>query len=85
MPGLEGEQIGHDFGSGLQTEQGAQLEEQIGRLMRIGGLAQLAEFYRAAPPAVPDKEFVRFAKNGQIGKEQFGWWRFWFRAATCAI
>jgi hypothetical protein len=39
MPGLEGEQIGHDFGAGLQTEQGAQFEKQIGRLIRIGGLA----------------------------------------------
>ena len=39
MPGLESEQIGHDFGARLQPEQGAQLEEQIRRLMRIGGLA----------------------------------------------
>ena len=52
MPRLFGQQIGHDLGPGLHAEDGAQLDEKVRRPMRIGWLAQLAEFHRAALPSV---------------------------------
>ena len=58
VPRFHGQPVGHDLGSRLHAEQGAQLEEKVRRSMRIGRLAQLAEFYRAAPPPVSGEEFV---------------------------
>ena len=69
VPGIVGQQPGHDFGAGLAAEEGAELEEEVAGVIhaRLGGEAAIAD--GPALPAADEEVGIGGPEMTRLGKE----------------